>query len=105
MSILTLEDLRLAIIKDEDISSKVAKIPLFEELIDFDSLTIEEFFSVGLALYWKAQAHTEGTYERGYFWKTEDNGLEALIGFTHTKDGLFITTLTGTDGFRQIYEQ
>jgi len=104
MSILTFEDLRLAIINDEDISSKVAKISLSEELIDFDSLTIEEFFSVGLALYWKAQAHTEGTYERGYFWKAEDNGLEALIGFTHTKDGLFITTLTGTDGFRQIYE-
>jgi len=102
MSVITLEDLRLAIINNEDISSKLAKTSLPEEQIDFDSLTIEEFFSVGLALYWKA--HTEGTYEKGYFWKAGDNGLKALVGFTHTRDGLFITTLTGTDGFRQIYE-
>jgi len=105
MSILALEDLRLAIIKDEEISSKVAKISLSEDPIDFGSLTIEEFFSVGLALYWKSQTYTEKTYEKGYFWKAEDNGLEALIEFKHTKDGLFITTLTGTDGVRQIHER
>jgi len=105
MSKLTLEELRLAIIKDEDISSKVAKISLSEDPIDFDSLSVEEFFSIGLALYWKAKAQTKGAYERGYFWKTEDNGLEAFIGFTHINNGLFITTLAGIDGFRQIHER
>jgi len=102
MNVITLEDLRLAIRKNEDISNKLARAQLSDELIDFDSLTVEEFFSVGLALYWKSR--TEGVYERGYFWKTENSGLKALVGFAHTQDGLFITTLTGTNGFMQIYE-
>jgi len=102
MIVITLEDLKLAIRKNEDISNKLAKVQLSDEPIDFDSLTIEEFFSVGLALYWKSR--TEGVYERGYFWKTENNGLKALVGFTHTQDGLFITTLTGTDWLMQVYE-
>jgi len=102
MSVITLEDLKLAKRKNEDISNKLAKVQLSDEPIDFDLLTIEEFFSFRLALYWKSR--TEGVYEQGYFWKAENSGLKALVGFTHTRNGLFITTLTGTDGFKQIYE-
>jgi len=96
MNVVTLEDLKLAIRKNEDLSEKLAKAPIPEELIDFDALTVEEFFSLGLTLYWKAQ--TKGVYEQGYFWKTDNNGLQAIVGFAHSPDGLFITALGGTEG-------
>jgi len=44
MNVVTLEDLKLAIKKNEDLSDKLARAQIPEELIDFDTLTVEEFF-------------------------------------------------------------
>jgi len=96
MNVIILDDLKLAIQKNEDLSSKLSRAIVPEGLIDFDTLTAEEFFSVGLTLYYKAR--TPGIYEQGYFWKTDNNGLKAIVGFTYNPDGLFITALGGIEG-------
>jgi len=96
MNVLTLADLKLAIKSNEDLSEKLSRATVPAGPIDFDTLTVDEFFSVGLTLYYKSQVDA---YEQGYFWKANNNGLTAIVGFTHNPNGLFITTLGGVEGF------
>ena len=64
MNVVTLADLKLAIETKEDLSKKFAQAVAPTELIDFDTLSVSEFFSVGLTLYYKSQTNA---YEQGYF--------------------------------------
>jgi len=98
---LTLEDLKLAILNKEDLSEKLKQCVIPSGQIDLDDLTVEEYLVVCLTLYYKSDKKILN--ERGYFYKIRGE-QQIGLAFLNAPNGFFITALWGLEGDEPIYE-
>jgi len=99
---LTLEYLYLAIANEENLTEKLQQCVVPTGPIDFEGLTVEDYFTVCLALYCRSDKKILN--ERGYFFKTKNEQVTG-VEFLNASDGLFITALWRLDGDGKIHER
>jgi len=99
---LTLEYLYVAIANEENLTEKLQQCVIPTGPIDFAGLTVEDYFTVCLALY--SRSDKKILNERGYFFKTRNDQVTG-VEFLNAPDGLFITALWRLDGDGKIHER
>jgi len=99
---LTLEYLYAAIANEENLTEKLQQCIVPTGPIDFAGLTVEEYFTVCLALYFRSNKKIKN--EQGYFFKTRNDQVTG-VGFLNAPDGFFITALWRLDGDGKIHER
>ena len=99
---LTLEYLYAAIENEENLTEKLQQCVIPTGLIDFASLTVEDYFTVCLALY--SRSDKKILNERGYLFKTRNDQVTG-VEFLNAPNGLFVTALWRLDGNGKIHER